>query len=230
MSRLVISLTSIPPRFAQLPRVVAALRAQRARPARIIVTLPHQYLRFPGCHTPPNLEGVEILRPEIDEGPIAKVSGAARLLRGLDCHLLYCDDDWLYGPQWAQGFVEAAQEHPGAVICASSFTVRRLGLRTAPDSALIAQGFGGVMIRPDWLDDAALEPPAVAWAVDDIWLSAQYARLGRALHQAAQPRRHAHPLADPDSLQKAHLNGVSRAEANRKTAHRLAEEYHIWGA
>ena len=96
MSPLVISLTSIPPRFGQLPRVIAALRAQTAR-ARILLVLPSRYRRFPGHHAPPPLEGVEILRPDQDPGPIAKLALATQQARGggQDCHLLYCDDDWL---------------------------------------------------------------------------------------------------------------------------------------
>ncbi len=232
MPPLVISLTSIPPRFGQLPRTVAALRAQTAR-ARILLVLPSRYRRFPGHHAPPPLEGVEILRPEGDPGPIAKLAPAVRLLRGegsQDCHLLYCDDDWLYGPGWAQGFLDTARARPGAIVAASTFSARRLGLSSPADSPDIAQGFAGVMLRPDWLDEAALAPPPEAWAVDDIWLSAQYARLGRRIVEACGLRAHAAPLSEPDRLQDARLDGADRATANRRLAQRLAAEYGIWGA
>jgi len=225
---LVISLTTIPPRFAQLPRVIAGLRAQTACPARILLTIPRQYRRFPGSYALPKLEGVEVLRPERDPGPIGKVSEAVHFLRGRPCHLLYCDDDWLYGPGWAQGFLDTARTHPGAVIATSTFNVRRLGL-TGGDGARIAQGFGGVIIDPNWLGTSALTPPASAWAVDDIWLSAQYARTGRTIIEASHLRRQVQPLADPDRLQDAVVKGENRADANRKMAHHLAAEYGIWG-
>ncbi len=225
---LVVSLTSIPPRFAQLPRVIAALRAQSLPPARILVTLPRHYRRFPGRHAAPALPGAEILRPEHDAGPLAKVAEAARALRGQACALLYCDDDWLYQPRWAERFVAAARARPDCVIAGACFGVRRLGLPGAPDTALIAQGFAGVLIRPDWLDDAALTPPAGAWAVDDIWLSAHYARAGRQIWQAPGLRALARPLADPARLQDAVIGGQNRATANHAMARALADRFEIW--
>ena len=42
---LVISLTAIPPRFDQLPRVLAALSTQGA--ARVVLVTPKRYARFP---------------------------------------------------------------------------------------------------------------------------------------------------------------------------------------
>lgn len=234
---LVISLTSIPPRFGQLPRVVAALRAQTARPARILVTLPRHYRRFPGSHAAPALPGAEVVRPARDMGPAAKVLAAARLLRGQDCHLLYCDDDWLYHPRWAEGFLATARARPGCAIAASGFSARRLGLSPAPhlpDGEAgggyvdIAQGFAGVLLRPDWLD----APPAVAqaWAVDDIWLSAQYARAGRRIWKQPGLRGHATPLADPGRLQDAVIDGRDRDAANRAAAQAMARAYGIWQA
>ena len=225
---LAISLTTIPPRFGQLPRVIAALRAQVV-PARILLCVPLRYRRFPGDHRLPDLPGVEVLRPEADPGPIGKMAVAARLLRGQDYRLLYCDDDWLYRPGWAQGFIDAAGHAPDAVLCASGFSARRLGLPVPADRVDIAQGFAGVMLRPDWLDDTALEPSPEAWAVDDIWLSAQYARLGREVLEVPGLRDLATPLAEPGRLQDALIDGASRAEANRKLARELAREYRIWG-
>jgi len=228
MGALVISLTSIPPRYDQLPRVVAALRAQCAS-ARVLLTLPRHYRRFPGEHPLPNLCGVEVLRPQGDVGPIAKVSAAARLLRCQNCHLLYCDDDWLPGPGWAQGFLDAARGAPEQVICASGFSARRLGLPVSASATHIAQGFAGVLIRPEWLDDLALTPPRDAWAVDDIWLSAHFARRGRVIEEMPKLRS-ATALPDPGNLQDATLDGANRAQANRRLAQHLAETYQIWGA
>ena len=227
---LVVSLTTIPPRFGQLPKVVAALRAQRRPADQIILCLPETYRRFPGRHKLPELPGVSVLRPHTDPGPVGKLTLAARTLRGQDCQLLYCDDDWLYGPGWTWAFTQAARNTPEAVICASGFSARRLGLTGAKGRADIAQGFAGVLLRPDWLDDTALAPPPEAWAVDDIWLSAQYARLGRKIIQPPGLRVHASPLPDPGRLQDTVLDGENRAESNHRLAHRLATEYRIWGA
>ena len=235
---LVVSLTSIPPRFGQLPRVVAALRAQLAAPARILVTLPRHYRRFPGHHPAPDLPGAEILRPEADPGPIAKALHAARHLRGQPCQLLYCDDDWLYQPGWASGFLAAARQHPGAVICASGYDATRLGLACGDGLPRgdgkeqgyvdIAQGFAGVLIRPEWLQADNLTAPDAAWAVDDIWLSALHARAGRKICKAGALRRLMAPLAEPQALQQARIGGLARDEANRMTARHVARHFGIW--
>ena len=217
----IISLASIPPRFAQLPRVVAGLQAQGAR---VLVTLPRTYRRFPGEHAVPNLPGVEILRPEEDLGPAAKVLHAARMLRGQDVDLLYCDDDWDYAPGWVDSFRKTRAAHPDAVLAGATFGAERMKLSGPP----IAQGFAGVMIRPDWLDDTAMSPPEPAWAVDDIWLSGAFARAGRAVVEVPEARRLATPLADPGSLQDAQVAGQSRAEANLACALHMAESFGTW--
>lgn len=39
-------------------------------------------------------------------------------------------------------------------------------------------GYGGVLVRPDWFDDAAFDIPGVLWTVDDPWLSGHLERRG----------------------------------------------------
>lgn len=200
------------------------------------MTLPRRYRRFPGIHAASDLQGVDVLRPARDPGPAGKVTQAARLLAGQDVDLLYCDDDWLPAPDWAAGFVASARARPGTVICASGFDVHRLGLIPGPERPRgdgpgagfvdIAQGFGGVLIRPDWLED--FTPEADAWAVDDIALSAAFARKGRVIWKEAGLRALTRPLADPHRLQDSRINGIDRATANRQVAARLARRHHIW--
>lgn len=221
MIPLVISLTSIPPRFGQLPRVVAGLRRQADR---VIVTLPRRYRRFPGNHAVPDLPGAELLRPAQDKGPAAKVLHAAQALRGQAVELLYCDDDWDYAPGWADAFRAGRAQHPGAVLAGATFGADRLKLSGPP----IAQGFAGVMIRPDWLDDIAMCPPDIAWAVDDIWLSAAFARTERDVAEVSEARSLAAPLSDPGNLQDARIDGRTRAEANRACALSIGEDFGTW--
>ncbi|MCI2400789.1 hypothetical protein [Aliiroseovarius subalbicans] len=208
---LVISLTSIPPRFAQLPRVIAALNAQTRPPDRIFLTLPKRYRRFPGSHAPPDIAGVEVLRPDHDPGPAGKVLCVARLLAGQPVDLLYCDDDWDYAPGWAQGFLDArVAQGPDTVLAGATFDGSRVGL----PGVTIAQGFAGVMIRPDHLDAIAQTPPNAAWTVDDIWLSGSFARADLPVVEVPGLRALATPLADAANLQDARVDGRTRAQAN----------------
>ena len=95
----------------------------------------------------------------------------------------------------------------------------------------IAEGYGGVLIRPEFLDDAAFAIPPVVWAVDDIWLSGCYARQGVPI------------WGDRDlfgmyleldvsltfPLYKAVIEGADRHAANRACIDHMRATYGIWG-
>ncbi|MCG6901279.1 MAG: glycosyltransferase family 2 protein [Rhodobacter sp.] len=124
---LIVSLSSIPPRFDKLGPTLACLLDQTAAIDRIILYIPDQYRRFPDWDgvLPEVPEGVEIQRCEADIGPATKVLYAARAFRGQDVDILLCDDDRRYKPHWAQAFVEARAAHPDACIAIAGFEADR---------------------------------------------------------------------------------------------------------
>ena len=126
---LIVSLSSIPPRFDKLGPTLDCLLQQTARIDRIIVYIPTQYRRFPDWDgaLPEVPEGVEIHRCADDLGPATKVLYAAKEFRGQDCDILLCDDDRRYKPHWAQAFVDARADHPGACIAIAGFEADRYG-------------------------------------------------------------------------------------------------------
>lgn len=209
---LVISLTTIPPRFAQLPQVLAALLAQGADVVALVV--PRAYARFAPVELPVLPAGVRVLRTETDLGPAGKLLATAGAFPGAD--ILYCDDDWLYAPGWAQAF---SGEHPGRVVAASAWPVERIGRR----GGTIAQGFAGVRVAAD-VARAIPPPPPEAWAVDDIWLSGWFAGLGLEVVPAPRARGLCSPLRSPGALQ----SNTARDAANRATAARLHRDLKIW--
>ena len=236
---LVVSLTSIPPRFGNLRQLVGSLKAQSRPPDRIIVTIPEHYRRFPGHWRPPDIAGVTVFRPETDYGPAGKALGAMQVMDGQACQILYCDDDWCFGPDWIAGFLAtAAARPPNEVIAASGFDIDRLGLISThppqkPGQSTsryvdIAQGFGGVLVQSRWLNAIATPPPDIAWPVDDIWLSAHFAKVGLKIWMAGHLRQGAQPLPDPNSLQASTIDGQNRAAANRAAAEYLSKRYDIW--
>ena len=115
---LVISLSSIPPRFDKLRPTLECLIRQTAQVDRIILYIPKSYRRFPDYsgHSPEVPDGVEIHQTEVDYGPATKVLAAALEFRGQDCDILFCDDDRLYPPDWAAVFVKERRSHPDACI------------------------------------------------------------------------------------------------------------------
>jgi hypothetical protein len=141
----VISLSSIPPRFGDLPAILAALLAQRRRPEAVRLYLPRRYRRFPDYDgsLPEIPKGVELRRVDDDLGPATKVLFAAAELRGQDLDLVYCDDDRLYAPRWAETLLAARPRHPRAALALQGFHLRHIGLPEIADpSPRMKRGYG----------------------------------------------------------------------------------------
>lgn len=205
-------LTTIPPRFAQLPRVVESLRAQTRPPDRIVLTLPRRWRHFPGAPAPTHLPAdITVLTVAEDLGPGLKLLGPLTALPKPG-PLIACDDDWHYGPGWAAALLACHSAHPRAAITGSAFDAARID---GSASGTIAQGFSGLLLTPDMLAPEVTAPPPCAWGVDDIWLSAMLAYAGTPIVACPAARAQMTPLSDPDALQSRKVDGLRRAEANR---------------
>lgn len=230
--RLFACLTTIPPRFDQLPRVVAGLRAQRVPPEKIFLSVPRQWRRFAGDVDLPPLDGVDILRCQRDRGPGLKFLEPLARYRGADIRLLLCDDDWFYGPDWAAQLCALSKRHPGAIITGAGYGLERLttgGPTPATAGTVdIAQGYSGVLLSPDQVAPEVMAPPPCAWAVDDIWLSAMAAKAGTAIIAAPRARAAATPLDETGRLQDEIIDGWSRDGANRATVAHVQKHFGIW--
>lgn len=135
----IISLTTIPSRFAGLGPTLDSLAAQGADQVRLHI--PRIYRRFPdwdGC-LPSVPAGVQIIRCDTDLGPATKILPAARDLRGQDAQILFCDDDCIVPSGWADRLF--------------AIQARR------PDQAV------AVYVRPSYLPDTAPAARRQAWQV-----------------------------------------------------------------
>lgn len=274
---LIVSLSSIPPRFDRLGPTLESLTRQTAKVDRILLYLPKAYRRFPDYdgRLPEVPEGVEIRRIDEDYGPATKVLGAAREFRGADCDILFCDDDRIYAPDWAAAFVTARRTHPEACIAiaareagdlfdsrqirgrqpravqrnwrtdirflaryAAYLVKRRIFSPVEKPSRIVFRkagytdllmGFGGVLVRPDFFDDAAFDIPEICWRVDDIWLSGMLARNGIPIWTPANCRQPAQSLAHYQApLSRAVIDGFDYDGANRACYDYLRKTYGIW--
>ncbi len=126
---LIVSLSSIPPRFNKLGPTLDCLLNQSVEIDRIILWIPQSYRRFADWDgTLPEVpEGVEIRRVPQDIGPATKILYAAQVFRGQDADILLCDDDRRYKPHWAQAFLDARANHPDACIAIAGFEADRYG-------------------------------------------------------------------------------------------------------
>lgn len=118
MTRSIITLSTIPPRFGALGPTLYSLLAQREPAAEIRLYIPQSYRRFADWDgaLPSVPAGVSIHRTEADIGPATKILPAARELRGQDVQIVFCDDDKIYDRDWLARFKAAAAAHPGCCI------------------------------------------------------------------------------------------------------------------
>jgi hypothetical protein len=135
--QIVVTLTSIPPRYANLPAKLASLARQTVRPDRVELQIPREYRRFPGLPPalPPLPDWVHVCEAEKDYGPATKVLPAVRRWRGTHTDLLICDDDRLQDRHWMHRFVEGRKLRPNDILCERGWTIEaRFGMtRAQPD-------------------------------------------------------------------------------------------------
>lgn len=199
----IISLTSIPPRFAGLGPVLEALLAQGADETHLAI--PERYIRFPNWDgdLPKHPQGITVLRCP-DFGPATKLIPA--LQSYADATILYCDDDALYGPGWAKALFSA--HTPGQVTAAQSFPAARIGAKNT--EAQIAIGANGVVISAADLPGSIAEIPPECLLADDLWFSAMYAYLGLPVMQASGQHKPHYLPNDLVALQIADRAAVYR--------------------
>lgn len=90
-------------------------------------------------------------------------------------------------------------------------------------------GVAGVVVRPEFFDDIAFDIPEEAWAVDDVWLSANLARQGIRIYcpwMMALPD--ATGMATQDALLDAEFLGKKRQELNKAAAKVCQQKFGVW--
>lgn len=91
-------------------------------------------------------------------------------------------------------------------------------------------GVGGVVVRPEFLDDEAFDIPDIAWLVDDVWLSAMLARKRIRIYF---PWRAALPGAQDILAQDALMSGTFRDQGcpqlNRVASAHRRDRFGVWG-
>jgi len=125
---LIVSLSSIPPRFDHLGPTLHSLLQQNAQIDKIILYIPLAYRRFPDWdgRLPEVPAGIEVRRTNDDLGPATKVLATCCDFRGQDCEILFCDDDRQYPPHWAGHFLRTRRQHPGCCIANLGFQVSEI--------------------------------------------------------------------------------------------------------
>jgi glycosyltransferase involved in cell wall biosynthesis len=213
MTKTIITLTTIPPRFPYLGETLRSLLSQDAKIDAIELWVPRTYKRFSfdvAKDLPKVPEGVNIRLAQQDMGPATKILPAVSTYTGHDVNLLFCDDDKIYDPKWATRLLSASIAHPGCCIveeggdlkhnsehnwCGSdqpraerikkgfnyrlkraiSFGTWKPRKSVSSGYTDILEGWGGVLVRPEFFTQRAFDIHPDLWMIDDIWLSGQLA-------------------------------------------------------
>ena len=221
--KIVVSLSTIPPRFKDLGGTISCLINQDYPADEVHVYIPKTYRRFPkhSFSLPEIPRGggkVKIKVVDEDLGPATKVLYCAKAHWGTNTRIIYCDDDRLPDRNWLKTFIQATNENPDKAVVSRGLSFKDLGLKSHSDYRYpravkrkvienpeyigarifqkvkevvfqqsfkkpsrfffkrsgyidIAEGFGGVSIKPEFFDNDAFDIPNALWTVDDIWLS-----------------------------------------------------------
>lgn len=276
---IIVTLTSIPPRFGHLGQVIDSLLRQTVKIDGINLYLPRHYRRFPEHHfsLPQVPQGVRIITIDEDLGPASKILPAAREYRGTAAKLIYCDDDRIYERHWAQALIQSGLKRPNDCICNAGFKLNSLGLKEptaslkprairrglrfdlshqyrsasrrvrswitrAPVEQLpkrrniwrkgyvdIMEGYGGVLVKPEFFDDSAWNIPNKLWPVDDIWLSGHVAKKRIGIWLNGDDKSWVSSSAGPiEPLMKATINGLQRRDMNKACVGYMQKRNGVW--
>ncbi|MFN4170738.1 MAG: glycosyltransferase family A protein [Pseudorhodobacter sp.] len=268
MTKTIISLTAIPPRFPHIGETLTSLLKQGSDIAAIELWLPRSYRRFAfdvDRDLPKVPAGVQIHIADHDYGPATKVLPSALRHRGKDVNILFCDDDKVYDPNWAARLVGAAKSRPGCCIVEEGSDVfecsdvafrgkiqpryprRRKTLlyrlkraaslgrwksRKAEGSgyADILEGWGGVLVRPEFFGDEVFDIPDPLWMVDDIWLSGHLTvrNVPIWLHYGGPRVAGAKEEVSAAALRKQTVRGMDRKALNSACVRHYQDRYGIW--
>ena len=259
MTKNIISLTAIPSRFDGLLPTLTSLKNQTADIDQIILYIPKEYRRDKfNPYTMPKLPDWCALRIlDMDYGPATKILGAVKEFENQGARLLYCDDDRIYHPNWAEELIKKSEENPEKAICAYgasladfiSFNQKKRskdwkyrlkraasfglwkpkGKKIGGDTAF-AMGFAGVLVKPQFFTSEVFDIPEKIWAVDDIWLSGMLAKnnIGIITLNDGQALSDHNAENRVDELRKATLEGLSRHHANKACFDYFRDTYGIW--
>jgi hypothetical protein len=127
-AEMILSFTTIPPRYQYLGRIVSRIAAQTERPDRVELYLPRNYRRFPGERPslPPLPDWIDVIQTSKDFGPATKILPAAERWRGRDVGILYFDDDQKYDSNWLARFKALRRERPNEVLCERGFHLHEI--------------------------------------------------------------------------------------------------------
>ncbi|MGU3575715.1 glycosyltransferase family 2 protein [Brucellaceae bacterium C25G] len=135
---MIITLTTIPPRFDKIAPTLKSLLKQRHKADQVILYIPPSYKRFPEWtgNLPQVPEGVTISRTDFDYGPATKILPALRENWGKERDILLCDDDVYYDTHWAERYVNLRKTHIHTCLAEGGYDLKGIDQSSRPKDRL----------------------------------------------------------------------------------------------
>lgn len=198
--KVIVSLTSVPPRFDRLEEVLRGLLGQACH--EIWVNIPLRYTRFPEWdgRIPGNLFKID---PKIhvnldceDMGPGTKFFGPAKHLAPEDL-IVYLDDDTSYDPRLVTNLLKWFRTDPMSAWGLSGFNFETYFKGQFPrqhgQPVDVLEGYGSVIVRAGWVQNLVTEFNELleeAKTADDVVISDLLAKHGIKLKTVYTPECH----------------------------------------
>lgn len=187
-TRIIVSLTSYPGRFAHIHTALKSMMLQTVKPDKIIVWLDEDVTRDMFTARMLELEqyGIEYRAMPGDLKPHKKYIHAMREFP--DDIIITMDDDLIYSGDVIETLLNTHERYPRAVCARRVHKITRnadgtiapyndwlgeYGGCDIPSHELVATGVGGVLYPPRCLHEAAFDETLItdlSWKADDIWL------------------------------------------------------------
>jgi hypothetical protein len=199
-NKVVVSLTTIPPRAHFLNKTIDSLLNQTHKPDSIELNIPETYKKrnFGSMDISLLPKAASVFRCQ-DFGPATKLLPTIARYSGQNVCIIYCDDDRLYDRNLIKRLLECHESSPNSAIADEvleiksryysrkhkknfTYRIRRFlsgGMwkpnKNNPHKGQIAEGFGGVLVKPEFFTSRAFDIDQEFVMVDDIWFSAMLA-------------------------------------------------------
>lgn len=197
--RVIASLSTVPDRINNLRPTIQSLLKQTRPPDEIVLAIPQFSVRERRPYVLPKyisrLPRVRVLRCREDWGPATKFIAAIQdeLAAGRENTLIMVvDDDRLYPRDALETYLYYSEQLPNAALCFRGAAmpstldwddakmIYAKDLRE-PRPVAVITGCGSYLVRPRFFDQSLWDysgAPAVAFYIDDIWISAWLSRGG----------------------------------------------------
>jgi hypothetical protein len=224
--KVIISLTSVPPRFKYLPAILERLEHQMCH--EIWVNIPRTYKRFPdwdGSFDFKFSSKIVVNRDCEDLGPGTKMFGPLKFLEPGDI-IVYLDDDTNYDPKLVTNLMKWWRTDQKSAWGLSGFNFENYFKGEYPRQhgvpLDVLEGYGAVLVKTEWLrlvETEFKELTELTWH-DDMILCNLFAKHGIARKTVHTPTCHIGQVQqfnfgfEEDALH--HVAGGSHTSNNKK--------------